>query len=300
MNIDAIFVLSAGYSSRMGAIGKYLPKPLWPVFEKTLLELQFDLYQWMNIKKKIINSHHNYSYIQSFLKKNLPNIHCLYEEKLLDIGGGIMNLKKNYKDLKSILISNVDQFLFLNKKIMEDSIAELFSYDVILFAVPVLKEQGYHQLTLDEESILLKIEKFPKESKFLTYSGVALINASSITCNNQPANFFSSIADPGKKKVKVVNVGEGVYYDFGTVNLYLKKINYIYHSLAQAERCLLVDFLEKCRGVFLDRIDRVLGSYHSQKRGEYNFGHLGLVFKNEGINLNFGKHSDFVMHSKIT
>ena len=40
MQIDHILILSAGKGTRMGNIGKNLPKVLWPVLSKSLLELQ--------------------------------------------------------------------------------------------------------------------------------------------------------------------------------------------------------------------------------------------------------------------
>ena len=69
MKIDSFFTLSAGLGSRMGDIGSILPKPLWPVFEKTLLELQFDFYQWLGIEKNFINTHFQAPKIHDFIKR---------------------------------------------------------------------------------------------------------------------------------------------------------------------------------------------------------------------------------------
>ena len=40
MKVDNILILAAGKGTRMGEIGKKIPKVLWPIFDKTLLEWQ--------------------------------------------------------------------------------------------------------------------------------------------------------------------------------------------------------------------------------------------------------------------
>ena len=40
MQLDFAYILAAGKGTRMGEIGKVVPKPLWPIYEKSLLELQ--------------------------------------------------------------------------------------------------------------------------------------------------------------------------------------------------------------------------------------------------------------------
>ena len=40
MKVNKALILSAGFGTRMGEIGKTLPKILWPIFDKSLLELQ--------------------------------------------------------------------------------------------------------------------------------------------------------------------------------------------------------------------------------------------------------------------
>jgi len=42
MQIDYCLILAAGFGTRMGKIGKKLPKVHGPDFEKSLLELQVD------------------------------------------------------------------------------------------------------------------------------------------------------------------------------------------------------------------------------------------------------------------
>ena len=56
MKIDYCLILAAGFGSRMGEIGKILPKVLWHIFEKSLLELEIEYARSLGIKKIFINS----------------------------------------------------------------------------------------------------------------------------------------------------------------------------------------------------------------------------------------------------
>ncbi len=67
MQIDYALILSAGKGTRMGEVGKLLPKPLWPIFHKTLLELQVEYCLELGIKKIFINTHYLAESIRNFL-----------------------------------------------------------------------------------------------------------------------------------------------------------------------------------------------------------------------------------------
>ncbi len=67
MALDHAFILCAGYGTRMGEIGKVLPKLLWPVFEKKMLELQVLYARQLGCRKIYINSHFLHEQIQAFV-----------------------------------------------------------------------------------------------------------------------------------------------------------------------------------------------------------------------------------------
>ena len=278
MKIDAFFVLSAGFGTRMGKVAEILPKPLWPIFEKTLLELQFDFYQWLEFKGKFINIHYQPSKIQNFIKQQAINIQVLYEPELLGVGGGIMNLKKNHSEIESVLISNVDQFLCMGQEKIRDAIIELPAFDAIIFGIPVDKIQGYHQLKISPEGRLQGIEISPKQDNYLTYSGVALVNGRSVLPKSERAGFFQSIAHPEEKNVKVIDAGDCIYHDFGTVELYLKEIVYLFNQFKNQKRGGLFDFLSRSNAIRPNHFDRAKGSYNSRLANEYEFKDLKISF----------------------
>ena len=243
MKIDALFVLSAGFGRRMGKEGELLPKPLWPLYEKTLLELQFDFYHWIDSEKKIINTHHHGDMIEKFIRSKRRDIDVLHEPELLNVGGAILNLKEKYPKVQSLLISNVDQFSFAEKNLIESELQEIERFDAILFAVPTQRSQGHGKLEISSEGMLLDVNSSPKEESYLTYSGMALINAKAIEEKCTPIGFFQSVAHPKKKKVKVVDIGPSRYFDFGTRERYLREIQKSFESLKKGQSNKLLDFL---------------------------------------------------------
>ena len=71
MQIDYCLILAAGFGTRMGAIGQKLPKVLWPVFERSLLELQVGYARSLGIQKIYINLHYMGEEIDIFCKDKL-------------------------------------------------------------------------------------------------------------------------------------------------------------------------------------------------------------------------------------
>ena len=283
MKIDTLFVLSAGEGQRMGKIGKFLPKPLWPIFDKTLLELQFDFYRWLNVERQIVNIHHLPSMVRNFIKDRSLDVEVLYEEQLLDVGGAVMNLKKEYVEAKGVLISNVDQLLFMPRTQIEEEMKSLSSFDVILFAIPVKRENGYNKLQVSGNGVFLGVDKAPKEKAYLTYSGVALVNGGRVDGGHVRANFFQSIADPKKRKVKVVDVGRCPYYDFGTRELYAQQVKDLLYPREQGEQGELMKFLLTLGTVQENPTDH---------KNEHEFGQLKIALESGRIQLKFNEIID--------
>ena len=161
MKIDTLFVLSAGHGTRMGPLGKNLPKPLWPVFERTLLELQFELYRNYQIPHKVINTHHQAQMIERFLKKRSLDVHTLHEPTLLGIGGALCNLNRNHSPQGTILLVNSDQLLCIDQETLQTALHQAPAADVTLFALSTQLQQGYHQLQVSPDQQLLGIEAHP-------------------------------------------------------------------------------------------------------------------------------------------
>ena len=66
MMLKSAFLPSAGFGTRMGEVGQYLAKPLWPIFEKSLLELHLLRLNSIGINQVGINVHHLHEEVKEF------------------------------------------------------------------------------------------------------------------------------------------------------------------------------------------------------------------------------------------
>ena len=110
MKIKTALILCAGYGKRLNPLTLVEPKPLLKVNEITLLENCFNLIKSLGIKKIILNTFYLKEKIQSFveIKKFDLDITIINDgEKILNTGGGILNMMNSSND-SDFLILNPD------------------------------------------------------------------------------------------------------------------------------------------------------------------------------------------------
>jgi len=98
MKINTALILCAGYGKRLNPLTLKKPKPLIEINEITLLENTINLIKKLNIKKIKINTFYLKNQIENFiLKKDFDlDIEVINDgDKILDTGGGILNLVEN-------------------------------------------------------------------------------------------------------------------------------------------------------------------------------------------------------------
>jgi len=108
MEIKTALILCAGYGKRLNPITLSKPKPLIEINKITLLQNTFNLINSLGIKNILINSFYLSEQIENYvasLNLNL-NLKVIKDgNKILDTGGGILNLLNN---------SNHNDFLVFN------------------------------------------------------------------------------------------------------------------------------------------------------------------------------------------
>ena len=108
MEIKTALILCAGYGKRLNPITLSKPKPLIEINKITLLQNTFNLINSLGIKNILINSFYLSEQIENYvasLNLNL-NLKVIKDgNKILDTGGGILNLLDN---------SNHNDFLVFN------------------------------------------------------------------------------------------------------------------------------------------------------------------------------------------
>ena len=106
-------ILAAGYGTRLLPHTKKLPKPLFPMAGKPVLEITIQKLIKAGCEKIILNTHHLSDQIENFiLSRNYPiEVKTCYEPKILGTGGAIGNMMD---------FAGNDPFLVINSDIITD------------------------------------------------------------------------------------------------------------------------------------------------------------------------------------
>lgn len=246
MQIDYALILSAGLGTRMGAIGKKLPKALWPVFYKSLLELQVDYCHDLGIQRIFINTHFLSEEIENYVisDKKFANVTILHEDPLLDSGGAIHNMASrgdvNYSG--TLLLVNADQFLFFDKQYFVEGISALENSRAALFGIKVEKGSKYNETVIIDDQ-LKEIRKTDGLNDYVTYSGLGLLKLDGLAPIGGITKFFETVANYKKERIQFIVPNKFEYWDFGTAEIYFNSIKNIYHNLKEGKSGWLMEFL---------------------------------------------------------
>ncbi len=248
MQIDYALILAAGLGTRMGVIGKKKPKPLWPIFNKTLLELQIRFCQELGIKRIYINAHYLASEIQNFIEnfKEFEDVTVLCEDPLLDSGGAIHNLasRGEIAYTGNLLMINADQFMFFDKSYYIDGLNSLADSRASLFGIKVNAKSKYNEIKVEAGS-LVDISKSDGAKDFVTYSGLGLLRLDGLKPIAGISKFFETVANYKQEKINVISPSQFEYWDFGTAEIYLSSIRKICLEAAEGKKTSLSEFLDR-------------------------------------------------------
>jgi len=181
MKIKTALILCAGYGKRLNPLTLVEPKPLLKVNEITLLENCIDLIKSLGIKKIILNTFYLKEKIESFveIKKFDLDITIINDgKKILNTGGGILNMMNSSKD-SDFLILNPDTVWnqgYLEKiKGMEDF---YFINKIKNILLLVNKNLSFDKKLKGDFNLLKnKIKKDPQND--LIYTGCQIMNKDS-------------------------------------------------------------------------------------------------------------------------
>ncbi len=123
MKIDTALILCAGLGNRLNPLTLSTPKPLLELENISMLERCINLIIKIGIKKILLNTFHLQKQIIKFIRnKKFPiDIQIIEDgEKILDTGGGILNMIKNSNENNFIIFNpdtlwNEDYIIELNK-----------------------------------------------------------------------------------------------------------------------------------------------------------------------------------------
>ena len=280
MPIDYCLILAAGFGTRMGIIGHQLPKVLWPVFEKTLLELQVAYARSLGIKKIYINLHFMGKEIEDFClsKSVFEDVVFLWEKpEILDIGGAIHNLASlsevSYRG--KLLVLNADQFFYIPKDQLIKYQTENSQASSLLFTYWVDSSLGYNAIEVDQQRIFKKIIKnkdILQHKKIETYTGISLIDLNQLKPVSGPSAFFNSVCLYQQQDIPTILLDKIDYWDFGTLKRYWESCFRILQTYAINSNHPFLRFLVNERALKTWKINLQKASYNATAAGVINLG----------------------------
>lgn len=238
MQIDYALILSAGLGTRMGDIGKIIPKVMWPVFGKPLIDYHVDYCLGLGIKKIYVNTHYLSDVLETHLKKKWGDqVIILHEDPLLDSGGAIHNLasQKDVNYSGNVLLINGDQFYLFESDFYQKGLKQLETCRASLFGIRVKKGEKYNETKI-ENDLLVSIDPQNNENDFNTYSGTGLLKLDGLKPMPGATKFFTTVCDYKNEKIGMILPSSSEYWDFGTAPIYAKNIKLISNEINKYPR----------------------------------------------------------------
>ena len=178
MNINTALILCAGYGKRLNPLTLKTPKPLLKLNDLTLLENTINLIIKLNIKKIKLNTYYLQDQIKEFVeKKNFKiEIEIISDgEKILDTGGGILNMIQSSDD-DNFIVFNPDTVWNLDYlKIIKEMEDFYFSKKIDTILLVVEKYLSFDKNFKGDFSLAKNLLKKESKNNYI-YTGCQIIN----------------------------------------------------------------------------------------------------------------------------
>ena len=178
MEIKTALILCAGYGKRLNPITLSKPKPLIEINNTTLLQNTLNLINSLGVKNILINSFYLSKQIEEYVANLSLNLKVISDgDKILDTGGGILNLI-NHSKQNDFLVFNPDT-LWNESYITEIQNMKKFYFEnnVKNILLVVEKSKSFDQRMNGD--FLLKNNILNKSSeKNLIFTGCQILNKS--------------------------------------------------------------------------------------------------------------------------
>lgn len=267
MPIETGFILAAGFGTRMGKIGKVLPKVLWPIFDSTLLGLQIHFLKEIGIKKIYINAHHQKDNVIEYCKNNHPDVTILIEDDILDAGGGVHNFINTSNIKTPFIVLNSDQYFAVDNNEIKKKLVLPDGKRAKIFTM--MGSPDYSTIELNSSGDMLGISNTGHGPMFI---GLSIINPNGLEKSFGRSRFFESVCNFKLEQVNVENL-DGEFLDFGELKKYqsscFKLCNYLLNNH---------EILESWHKHNLVKIERLDGlSYNTSYKNVLNFSGLNIT-----------------------
>ena len=190
-------ILAAGIGTRLRPFTANIPKPLFPVAGRPLIDIIIRNLQHAGCESIIINTHHLYKKIDSFLSSQTYSIPVVtrYEPLLLGTGGAIKNVADFWDD-QPFMVVNSDIFTDIDLGDVHD-----FHFEHKHTATLVLHDyKKFNKVSITRENFITSFddENIGYERK-LAFTGIQVLDPDIL--DFIPDGLFSSIIDAYRKLI---------------------------------------------------------------------------------------------------
>jgi len=220
-------ILAAGMGTRLLPYTEKIPKPLFPVAGRPLLDITIRALEHAGSTAIIINTHHLHQKIDSFIKNKKYGIpvYTRHEQVILGTGGGIKNII-DFIDDQPFMVVNSDIVTDIDlRKVYDYHLNHNYPVTLVLY-----DNHTFNSVSFNKNGFITNFEKESSipSSVMLTFTGIQVINPE--VFDFIPANVFSSIIDAYKKmiskgkKIKAFISKKDLWQDIGTPASYKKAV----------------------------------------------------------------------------
>lgn len=213
------FILAAGLGTRLLPYTRTLPKPLFTLLSRPILEHVIHRLSKIGCTRIIINTHHLHHQIEQCIERIDPEIEIklLYEPQILETGGGIANAKAYLDDqpffvINADIIFDIDLLHVYQTHCKSKVLATLVLHDYEQFNTVAVDTQGY-------------ILNFTTKHNSLAFTGVQVLSPQIFNYFPQKSKFssievYTSLCS--LKQIKACILENIFWSDIGTVRDYQK------------------------------------------------------------------------------
>ena len=264
-------ILSAGFGTRLLPYTRKIPKPLFTLVSKPVLEHVIQQLVDNGCEQIWINTHHLHDQIEAFVKQLRYNvsIQTIYEPAILDTGGAIANAKHFLNDspffvINSDIISNIDlnKVYAFHKK--SNTLATLVLHDYDKFNKVKIDNHGY-------------VQNFESKTNGLAFTGIQVLSPQ-IYDYFPDKKIFSSIdvyQDLCRQKQIKAFVEKDIFWsDIGTKDAY---------SLTSLQILSATQFQIKQDKIKKIQIDKLAGDGSDRNWYRAGYGGKSFIISDHGI-----------------
>ena len=196
-------ILAAGFGKRMMPLTKNKPKPLIEINGVTLLDNAINFLKKLGCNEIIINTHYHHLQIQNLIlkRKDKKNIKLIYENDILDTGGGVKNAISYFTN-QNIMVINSDIYWQNNNLIDAKSLIEFYIKNRSIHLLLSKKNKSFGLNNNIGDFIIKsgKVFRSNKNDEIIYYSGFQILNSKIFKNFKQKKFSFNDVWDHSIKE----------------------------------------------------------------------------------------------------